>query len=228
MVSNPHHIKLMGNQLVVVHNDGSQSTAFQTGGVLWLLNKNGLKHIRQYGDQLVVTKSDNSTLTAYPTSTNVWMTKYVEDYVPPVELFQWPLPYPNNSDDYGWRTDPVGFHHGMDWSYPAGTEFACAGTGTVIQAGWNSALGHYTIVQHAVMQGFWRRTAYAHQSAMYVSAGDTVSKGQIIGAVGNTGSASYGNHLHYETWTNDPDLQDPDSGDNRVDPILWMGKYQYG
>ena len=41
---------------------------------------------------------------------------------------------------------------------------------------------------------------YAHCSALYVAAGQGVSRGQQIAAVGRTGNAS-GNHLHLEVWT---------------------------
>lgn len=183
-------------------------------------------HVQQYGDHLSILFDDGSRKFAYNTGT-LWT---VTNPSTPVstELFMWPFNPQSTSDEYGWRTDPPGFHHGLDFPNPAGTPIPVAGNGTVIRAGWNSALGNYTIVQHADMGGFWHRTGYAHQTDIYVSVGQTVTKGDIIGTVGNTGSASYGNHLHWETWTNDPDLVDPAAGDNRVNPRLWMAKYQYG
>ncbi len=57
----------------------------------------------------------------------------------------------------------------------------------------NGGYGNYIIVVHS---GGWT-TLYAHLSAYAVGAGETVQRGQRIGAVGNTGR-SYGAHLHYE------------------------------
>ena len=48
---------------------------------------------------------------------------------------------------------------------------------------------------------FIETTRYAHASKLYVSVGQTVSKGQVIAAVGETGNA-YGAHLHFETRLN--------------------------
>ncbi len=45
------------------------------------------------------------------------------------------------------------------------------------------------------------QTLYAHQSGVAVSAGQSVSAGQVIGYVGSTG-ASTGPHLHWEVWVN--------------------------
>ena len=62
----------------------------------------------------------------------------------------------------------------------------------------SSSYGYYCIISH----GSGYATLYAHQSRLpLVKVGDTVSKGQVIGYVGNTGN-SYGAHLHFELRVN--------------------------
>ena len=61
----------------------------------------------------------------------------------------------------------------------------------------NGRYGNYVIIDH----GNGMRTAYAHLSRFGITAGKTVSQGQVIGYVGTTG-LSTGPHLHYELYRN--------------------------
>ncbi|MEK7588542.1 MAG: peptidoglycan DD-metalloendopeptidase family protein [Patescibacteria group bacterium] len=76
----------------------------------------------------------------------------------------------------------------------AGVSIQAAMSGKVIFAkkGWNGAFGNLTIIENNGIQTF-----YAHQSEIYVSIGQQVAQGQIIGTVGNTGRST-GPHLHFE------------------------------
>ena len=108
----------------------------------------------------------------------------------------------------GTVTSPFGFrwgrmHEGIDIGAAEGTPIRAAKGGTVIMAGYNGGYGNYTCIDHG--GGF--STCYAHQSSIGVSVGETVSQGDVIGAVGNTG-ASMGAHLHFETRVNGA-AQDP-------------------
>ena len=58
--------------------------------------------------------------------------------------------------------------------------------------------GNYVQIDH----GNGYKTLYAHMSSFAVALGDTVTQGQVIGYVGNTGN-SYGNHCHFEMTRND-------------------------
>ena len=80
---------------------------------------------------------------------------------------------------------------------PTGAAIVAAASGTVTTAGWVSGYGNYTVINH----GGGVMTAYGHQSAIYVSVGQTVSAGQTIGAVGSTGNST-GPHLHFEVYVN--------------------------
>ncbi|HVM65743.1 MAG TPA: peptidoglycan DD-metalloendopeptidase family protein [Acidimicrobiales bacterium] len=84
-------------------------------------------------------------------------------------------------------------HPGIDIAAAYGTPIHAAGTGVVIYASWESGYGNYTCISH----GGGISTCYGHQSAIYVSVGQTVSRGQVIGAEGSTGNST-GPHVHFE------------------------------
>ncbi|MCR4651712.1 MAG: peptidoglycan DD-metalloendopeptidase family protein [Lachnospiraceae bacterium] len=112
-------------------------------------------------------------------------------------MFQWPAPsYTRISDDYGYRIHPTlgitKFHNGVDMAAPGGSPILAAYEGEVVAADYNSSMGNYIMINHG--DGLY--TIYMHASALYVSKGQTVSKGDKIGAVGTTGRST-GNHLHF-------------------------------
>ena len=94
-------------------------------------------------------------------------------------------------------------HKGLDIAAPKGTAIKAAASGTVIFSGFgangNGYSGYgYTV---AIKSSSSVTILYAHCSALYVKAGQTVSQGQVIAAVGSTG-ISTGNHLHFEIRVN--------------------------
>ncbi|MDB5244985.1 MAG: putative peptidase [Parcubacteria group bacterium] len=106
----------------------------------------------------------------------------------------------------GYFTNPVpgailyqGIHgnNAVDLSAPSGTPIHAAAAGNVIiskgDAAWNGGYGSYVVVSHS--NG--TQTLYAHMSKDIISVGDTVSQGELLGYVGETGEAT-GNHLHFE------------------------------
>ncbi len=86
-------------------------------------------------------------------------------------------------------------HKGVDVGAPKGTGIKAAAGGTVVSSsyGYNGGYGNCVVISH----GNGIETAYGHCSELYVKAGQKVSQGEVIAAVGNTGR-SYGNHLHFE------------------------------
>ena len=103
---------------------------------------------------------------------------------------------------YGWRSDPFTKarkkHNGMDFTAPTGTPIYATGNGKVKRAdNTASGFGQHIEIDH----GYGYRTIYAHLSKYNVKRGQNVSRGDLIGFVGNTGR-SVGPHLHYEVHKN--------------------------
>lgn len=122
----------------------------------------------------------------------------------PTGTFQWPVPSSHTiTSNYGYRIHPISgtkkLHAGIDIGAPGGSNIVAADAGTVVLSsfGYNGGYGNYVIISH----GNGITTRYAHCSNLFVSAGESVSKGQVIAAVGSTG-ASTGNHCHFEVRIN--------------------------
>ena len=109
----------------------------------------------------------------------------------------WPCPSSKRvTSDYGPRTSPTNGassnHKGIDIGAAYGADIVAADGGTVLVATYSSSGGNYVIIDH----GGGLCTVYMHASSLTVSAGQTVSKGQVIAKVGST-VISTGNHLHF-------------------------------
>ncbi len=119
----------------------------------------------------------------------------------------------NVSSLYGMRLHPtlgiMRMHEGVDLTAPTGTAVYATGDGTISQSQVRNGYGELIEIDH----GFGYKTRYAHLSARFVKPGDKVTRGQVIGEVGNTGVSS-GPHLHYEVRYRD----------NTVNPIHFFNK----
>lgn len=94
------------------------------------------------------------------------------------------------------RTQGIHGYNGVDMAAPSGTPVMAAAAGEVIvsrPSGWNGGYGIYVVIRHS--NG--TQTLYSHMSADFVSVGQYVAQGEVIGSVGNTG-LSTGPHLHFE------------------------------
>jgi murein DD-endopeptidase MepM/ murein hydrolase activator NlpD len=98
---------------------------------------------------------------------------------------------------FGVRQDPIdgegAFHPGIDIDAPIGTPVRAAADGDVTEAAMNAGYGREVILNH----GFGVQTVYGHLSKFAVFPGQHVTRGQVIGYVGESGRAT-GPHLHYE------------------------------
>jgi murein DD-endopeptidase MepM/ murein hydrolase activator NlpD len=123
--------------------------------------------------------------------------------------FQWPATSRVVTSPFGTRIHPIfqteKYHAGIDIGAAEGSPIYAADSGTVQIATYSSSYGNYVVINH----GNGYTTLYAHQSALAVSAGDSVSKGQVIGYVGSTGWVTAA-HLHFEMTLNGARV-DPES-----------------
>ncbi|MCE5972927.1 DUF5930 domain-containing protein [Sinirhodobacter sp. WL0062] len=95
-------------------------------------------------------------------------------------------------------TSPYGhrwgrLHAGVDLAGRVGTDIYAPADGTVTEAGWENGYGNVVKIRHE----FGISTVYGHLSKIRVKAGQKVSRGELIGDMGNTGRST-GPHLHYE------------------------------
>lgn len=116
-----------------------------------------------------------------------------------------PAIQPVNNDDltrmasgFGYRIHPIykirKLHTGMDFTAPVGTEIYATGDGKIMRVEKKrSGYGYNVMIQH----GYGYQTLYAHMSKILVKEGQEVTRGEVIGLVGNTGT-SVGPHCHYE------------------------------
>ena len=108
-----------------------------------------------------------------------------------------PMEFSRVSSGFKMRFHPIlktwRAHLGVDYAAPTGTPVRTIGDGVVDFAGVQSGFGNVVIIKH----GSANSTVYAHLSRINVRKGQSVSQGQNIGAVGQTGWAT-GPHLHFE------------------------------
>ncbi|WP_084078802.1 peptidoglycan DD-metalloendopeptidase family protein [Demequina sp. NBRC 110057] len=119
--------------------------------------------------------------------------------------FAYPTKNVHITSTYGMRYHPI-FHY---WRLHAGTDFrAYCGTpiyasapGTVQWAKSVFGLGNQVMIDHGKVGGDYVMSSYNHLSSFAVSSGQKVSRGQLVGYSGTTGSST-ACHLHFETWVN--------------------------
>lgn len=111
--------------------------------------------------------------------------------------------YLNNPSKNNVITSPFGLrwggekHHGIDIAGNIGDPIFAAESGFASLVSYNSIYGNYMKLNH----GKGVETLYGHCDVMFIKEGDYVTKGQIIGKIGNTGRST-GPHLHFEVRVN--------------------------
>ncbi len=89
-------------------------------------------------------------------------------------------------------------HPYVDITAPANSVVMSVLDGTVIFAGWNDEAGYTIQIQHSNNIV----SIYKHNQKLLKKTGDKVSAGSTIAIVGNTGTLTTGDHLHFELWYN--------------------------
>ncbi len=119
-----------------------------------------------------------------------------ETTAPAAESWIRPCSYVKLTSPFGYREPPTegasSFHEGVDLAGPEGTPIYAARSGTVSRATYSNSAGYYVSINHG--DGF--ASIYMHMTHYVVSAGQYVSRGQLIGYMGSTG-ISTGSHLHF-------------------------------
>ena len=111
-------------------------------------------------------------------------------------------------------------HNGVDLTPGEGAEIHAVAAGTVRIATESGGDYGVTVLIDHIIDGQLVSTRYGHMQygSLTVSAGDTVTAGQVIGNVGQTGKAT-GPHLHFEVLL---------GGTTHTDPIPWMYEHTTG
>jgi murein DD-endopeptidase MepM/ murein hydrolase activator NlpD len=123
-----------------------------------------------------------------------------------------PGTYKRISSHFGMRFHPIRkmnkMHFGMDISAEIGTTVFATADG-IVKIATTGYPGYGTMVEIIHPLGF--RTIYGHLKSFSVKTGQPVTRGVVIGTVGNSG-LSTGPHLHYEIIKNN----------QRIDPIRFV------
>jgi murein DD-endopeptidase MepM/ murein hydrolase activator NlpD len=106
-------------------------------------------------------------------------------------LFVWPTTQRYLS---GYDYNPAANHPAIDIAGDTGDPVFAVDDGVVVYAGWSySGYGNLIVIDHG---NEWQ-SLYAHLNDYYVSCGESVYSGAVIGTIGNTGNSA-GDHLHFE------------------------------
>ena len=152
--------------------------------------------------QAASSKASNSGGGGGSSSSNDEAPSYVDSGEISSKGMTWPAPGNNRvSSPFGYRIHPIfgtrKMHTGIDISAPMGATIVAATDGTVQTAGGMGGYGNAVVIDH----GGGIATLYAHNSQLLVSAGQKVTRGQVIAKAGSTGYST-GPHLHFEVRKN--------------------------
>lgn len=134
-----------------------------------------------------------------------WIYATEDTPIEPATSWSYPMDNPtiswNSAMNMTWATNRYGvstgrdYHLGIDIKSPYNNNVYAAAKGKVMETGHNNTTGNYVIIKHLV-NGKFVYSFYQHLAEEPTVSGN-VTKGQLIGQKGNTGSSSTGAHLHF-------------------------------
>lgn len=133
-----------------------------------------------------------------------------------LSFLSYPTASPVITSSYGMRFHPVlqyyRLHAGTDFRAYCGTPILAAADGTVLYARYLEGLGNQVLINHGYSSsGSSVMSSSNHLTSFAVSSGQQVSRGQVIGYSGTTGTST-ACHLHFEVYVNG----------STVDPMTWL------
>lgn len=169
---------------------------------------------------------DPSTIDPTVTQPELELVQSLISKITPVKywtgIFQSPGQYYEFNSLFGVRRSYNGspyeyFHTGLDYAGGMGLPISAPADGVVVFAGPLTVRGNATFIDH----GWGVYSGFFHQSQINVKVGDKVTKGQVIGLVGNSGRVDGANeyegagaHLHWEIWVSGV----------QVNPFTWLNQ----
>lgn len=165
-------------------------------GKITKANSIGVNSNLRIGQKLMV-PNGTKTATYTPARTSYSGISAIKNIVkqpnaqPVSNKMNWPTVGHRITQYYSWR------HKGLDIANKTGTPLYAADAGTVTWSAWSTGYGYNVVIDH----GGGKKTRYAHNSKLFVSKGDIVSKGETIAAMGSTGWST-GPHVHFEVIIN--------------------------
>jgi murein DD-endopeptidase MepM/ murein hydrolase activator NlpD len=175
------HVVRRGETLYRIAQNYGVSTAA-------LMRANGLHDPRELrvGQLLVIPSRYESSVIGRADHSLSWPNR-----PPPEHAFIWPVSGGVVSSPFGIRHGVM--HDGIDIAAPVGTPVMAADSGVVVYAGQLRGYGNVVIIQHSNHFA----TVYGHDAVNKVNVGEQVSRGQVIGKVGDSGRTT-GPNLHFE------------------------------
>jgi murein DD-endopeptidase MepM/ murein hydrolase activator NlpD len=111
-------------------------------------------------------------------------------------------------------------HSGVDWARPEGTPIPSLANGTIVLQQWSDVLGNVSVLRVMGKDKALYYVGFCHLKAEGLKVGTKVKEGDVVGLVGNTGSASSGAHLHLTVSKELKGVFGPTSV--KQDPIEWI------